>query len=338
MSQPIANAKTSTNLAADKYSFSGALTRMIAHALSVVSVVSVEGAVRQIRDYKKRFEATPEKIHHRYFVDIFRQYKDDIRGGYESDSWLVNNEVEVVFGSEHSGSSKKGVIPLSAIYRAAKQAKQNAKTESAPEIIYPEIFMLHMYRIFADLCRQDYSEELKQLNENVEWLEKVIAILEDDLSGNTASAGVAKTNGIASNDPREMIESMFNDPALDSVMKMVIDGMAGSGMFPKEATEEFKKIDMKEQMRAMLTNQGMLNVFGMMNSQLANAQTPEEAMKTGMSFMTNPNVLKDIMTAGGATEEDIQTVIPKMVNPQVSEELVEVMKETVVNNIAKSEM
>lgn len=334
MSQPT----QATNLAADKYSFSGALTRLIAHALSIVSVASVEGAVRQIRDYKKRFEATPERIHHRYFADVFRKYKLEIQGGYESDSWLMNNEIEIVFGSEHAGGSKKGVIPLSAIYRASKQAKASAKSEAEPQVIYPEIFMLHLYRIFADVCRQDYSEEYKQLNENVEWLEKVIAILEEDLSGNNASKDVAKSNGIASNDPKEMIESMLNDPSMDAVIKMVTGGLMNSGMFPKEAADEFSKIDMKEQMRAMLTNQGMMNVFGMMNSQLANAQSPEEAMKTGMSFMSNPNVLKDIMSAGGASEQEIQTVIPKMVNPEVSEELNEVLKETLVNNISKSEM
>lgn len=328
----------STNLAADKYSFSGALTRLIAHALTVVSVSAVDGAVRQIRDYKKRFEATPERIHHRYFADVFRNHKLEIQGGYESDSWLVNNDIEIVFGSEHAGGSKKGIIPLSAIYRASKQAKASAKSEAEPQVIYPEIFMLHLYRIFADVCRQDYSEEYKQLNENVEWLEKVIAILEEDLSGNNASKDVAKSNGIASNDPREMIESMLNDPSMDAVINMVTGGLMNSGMFPKEAAEEFKNIDMKQQMRAMLTNQGMLNVFGMMNQQLANAQSPEEAMKTGMSFMSNPNVLKDIMSAGGATEHDIETVIPKMVNPEVSEELKEVLKETVVNNISKSEM
>jgi hypothetical protein len=327
-----------TNLASDKYSFSGALTRLIAHSLAVIAVVPVEGAVRQIRDYKKRFEATPEKIHHRYFVEVFCQYKDAIQGGYESNSWLLNNDVEIVFGSEHANSSKKGVIPLSGIYKSAVACKKQAKSEADPIVIYPEIFMLHMYRIFADVCRQDYSEEMKQLNENVEWLEKVIAILEEDLSGNGASKGQAKENGIASNDPREMIESMLNDPSMDAVIKMVSGGLMNSGMFPKEAAEEFQKVDLKEQMRSMLTNQGMLNVFGMMNTQLANAQSPEEAMKTGMSFMSNPNVLKDIMSAGGASEEEIKTVIPKMVNPEVSEELTEVLKETVVNNISKSEM
>lgn len=331
-------ASSSTNLASDKYTFSGALTRLIAHSLSVVSMVTVEGAVRQIRDYKKRFEATPERVHHKYFADIFRKHKTDIQGGYESDSWLLDQEVEVVFGSEHTNSSRKGIIPLSAIYRASLECKRMAKDETEPNVIYPEIFMLHLYRIFADLCRQDYSEEYCQLRENDEWLQKTISILEDDLSGNTASSSTAKTNGIASDDPKEMIESMLNDPSMDAVIKMVTGGLMNSGMFPQEATEQFKNIDMKEQMRSMLTNQGMLNVFGMMNKQLSGAQTAEEAMKTGMSFMTNPEVLKDIMSAGGASEQDIEEVVPKMASPQVSNELAEVLKETVVNNISKGEM
>jgi hypothetical protein len=331
-------AMSSTNLAADKYSFSGALTRLIAHSLMVVSVVSVEGAVRQIRDYKKRFEATPEKIHHKYFADILRQYKSEIQGGYESDSWLLSNNVEIVFGSEHANGSRKGVIPLSAIYQAALECRKQAKNPSEASVIYPEIFMLHLYRIFADICRQDYSEECKQLNDNAEWIQKVIAILEEDLSGNSASGNATKSNGIASNDPSEMIESILNDPSMDAVIKMVTGGLMQSGMFPDDAKEQFKGIDMKEQMRNMLTNQGMLNVFDMMNKKLSDAQSPEEVMKTGMSFMTNPTVLQDIMAAGGASQQDIQEVVPKMVHSNVSEELTEVMKETIVNNISKNEI
>jgi hypothetical protein len=329
---------SSTNLAADKYSFPGALTRLIAHSLTVVSMVAVDGAVRQIRDYKKRFEATPEIIHHKYFANILRQYKTEIQGGYESDSWLLNNTVEIVFGSEHANGSRKGVIPLSAIYRAAVECRKQAKNPSEAGVIYPEIFMLHLYRIFSDICRQDYSEEVKQLNENTEWLQKIVAILEEDLSGNNAAGNASKTNGISSNDPKEMIESMLNDPSMDAVIKMVTGGLMQSGMFPDEAKEQFKGIDMKEQMRSMLTNQGMLNVFNMMNQQLSDAQSPEEAMKTGMSFMTNPSVLQDIMAAGGASQQDIQEVVPKMVHSNVSDELTEVLKETIVNNISKNEM
>lgn len=332
------SASSSTNLASDKYSFSGALIRLIAHSLTVVAVVQVEGAVRQIRDYKKRFEATPEKIHHKYFADILRQYKTEIQGGYESDSWLLNNTVEVVFGSEHANSSKKGVIPLSAIYRAALECESKSKSEADPCTIYPDIFMLHLYRIFAAICRQDYNEEMKELATNLEWLEKTIAILEEDLSGNNPTSEVAKSNGIASNDPKEMIESMLNDPSMDAVIKMVTGGLLNSGMFPKEATEQLQGIDMKQQMRSMLTNQGMLNVFDMMNRRLSSAASPEDAMKTGMSFMTNPTILNDIMKAGGASDEDIQQVVPKMVNPEVSDELSEVLKETVVNNISQGEL
>jgi hypothetical protein len=176
------------------------------------------------------------------------------------------------------------------------------------------------------------------LNENTEWLQKIVAILEEDLSGNNAAGNASKTNGISSNDPKEMIESMLNDPSMDAVIKMVTGGLMQSGMFPDEAKEQFKGIDMKEQMRSMLTNQGMLNVFNMMNQQLSDAQSPEEAMKTGMSFMTNPSVLQDIMAAGGASQQDIQEVVPKMVHSNVSDELTEVLKETIVNNISKNEM
>lgn len=320
-----------TNMAADKYSFVGSVTRLMAHMVNVLSKCSVDGAIRQIREYKKRFEATTETVHHLYFHNILKDNLEDILSGADNDRWLLEKDIEIVFGSEFPNTSRKGVLPLTRVYQASLECSRQAKTETDPCVIFPEIFKLHLYRIFVVLASK-YDE----FRDHAETLKKIMRDLEGELSSPGQMAPLV--DGNSDNNPKDSIEKMLQDPALDGIINMVSNGLLGSGLFPAEVSEQMKQIDIKQQMRQMMSNDGMMSVLNMMNDNISKAKTPEEAMKTGMSFMTDPNIMKKVMQAGGATTQDIEQIVPKMTDPVTVEEMQETMQDTIVNTLTRKDM
>jgi hypothetical protein len=299
------------SLEADKYSFRGALGMLIRHSLKILSEESVPGAVSAIHNYRARMDATidkHEKIHQNYFVNVFNQFKDDIVKGYEFDGWLLNNDVKIVFGSENPDASHKGFIPLSSVYKASKECVKKAKIQDDQLIIYPQILLLHLYRIFNSIRTLEcYSSVFD--NETSESVEKQMKILENDLKNgavgetNIRNCGLSFPDNLPSNmDPSDALRSMMNDPALDNIFHLVTNSFAQSGMIPKDELSKISINDVRKQFNSILGSDVLKKTFETMNRSINTAKSPEEAMKISMDMMNNPSLLEEFAKATAEEE------------------------------------
>lgn len=291
----------------DKYSFKASLGHIIRHSLKILAEESVPGAVSAVNGYRARFESTIEKheiIHQRYFADVFKNNRDEIMKGYDFDSWLENGDVSVVFGSENPQSSHKGFIPLSEIYRAAKKCVSKAKNSEDQMIIYPQILLLHLYRIFNSIKG---VEELSTVFEDCSQIEDLMKVIEEDLKSGAAGEHSIKSNklefpgGVSGLDPAQAIGMMMNDPALDSIFKMVTNGFAQSGMLPKEELDKITVNDIRGQFSRMMNSDALKKTFEKMNDSMTNAKSPEEALQATMSILQDQTLVREL--AGEAPEE-----------------------------------
>lgn len=292
----------------DKYSFKGALSHLIRHSLKILSEENVPGAVSAITGYRARFESTIEKhenLHQGYFANIFRTHRDEIMKGYEFDAWLENGDVKVIFGIENPQSSHKGFIPLSDVYKAAKKCVSKAKNSEDQLIIYPQILLLHLYRIFNSIRKEDVFSEIF---ESCSELEDLMKVIEGDLKSGSAGEHSIKSNklefpgGLNGLDPSQAINMMMNDPALDSIFKMVTNGFAQSGMLPKEELDKITVNDIRGQFSKMMNSDALKKTFEKMNETMTNSKNPEEALQATMSILQDKALVQELAGEASASE------------------------------------
>lgn len=285
----------------DKHSFKGALGHLIRHSLKILAEEPVSGGVVAVNGYKARFDSTVEKheiLHQRYFAEVFKTHKDEIMKGYEFDSWLETGDVSVIFGSENPQSSHKGFIPLSQIYGAAKKCVTKAKNSEDQMIIYPQILLLHLYRIFNSIKG---VEEFKETFEDCSQIGDLVKVIEEDLKSGAAGEQSIKSNklefsaGASGLDPAQAISMMMNDPALDSIFKMVTNGFAQSGMLPKEELDKITVNDIRGQFSKMMNSDALKRTFEKMNDSMTNAKSPEEALQATMSILQDKTLVNELV-------------------------------------------
>jgi hypothetical protein len=302
----------------EKYSFKGALSMLIRHSLKILSEESVPGAVTAIHNYRARMDATIEKherVHQNYFQQIFREHKDEILKGYEFDQWLLDNDIRVIFGSENSEASHKGFIPLSSVYKASKECVKKAKIPDDQLIIYPQIFLLHLYRVFNSFRGNEHFSDVFD-EDSCTTTEKQMRILEADLKNgavgesNIKNCGLEFPKGIPSHaDPTDALRSMMNDPALDNIFSLVTNTFAQSGMIPKEELSKISVNDIRKQFNSILGSDVLKKTFENMNRTMSSAKTPEEAMKMSMSMMNDPTLIEEFAKA--SSSESAQETTPE---------------------------
>jgi hypothetical protein len=287
----------------DKYSFKGSMVNLMRHSLKIVAEETVHGAVTAIHNYRARFDATIEKherIHRNYVANIFKEHRDEILKGYEFDSWLTGNDVSIVFGSENPQASHKGYIPLTDVFKAAKECVKKAKIKDDQMIIFPQIFMLHLYRAFSSIRNDETYADIFDSDDVKESIQQQMIILEADLKSGAIGETNIKSNNLefpsgmnaASMDPSEALKSMMNDPMLDNIFSMVTNSFAQSGMVPKEELSKISVNDVRKQFNSILGSDALNKTFEMMSKQMASAKTPEEAMKLSLGMMSDPTILE----------------------------------------------
>lgn len=298
----------------DKYSFKGALSNLMRHSLKVVAEEAVIGSVTAIHNYRARYDATIEKyerLHRNYFAEVFRAHKDDILKGYEFDSWLTEgSEVKVVFGSENPSASHKGYIPISDVYRASKECVKKAKVKDDQLIIYPQIFLLHLYRIFSSLRDDETYSSIFDSQDVKDGVHQQMTILENDLKTGSAGESNIKSNNLEFpngvknvTNPAEAMKAMMNDPMFDNIFSLVTQTMAQSGQVPQEEINKVSINDIRRQFNNILGSDTLTKTFDMMNKSMAGAKTPQEAIMMSMGMMNDPNLLSEFAKATAAADQ-----------------------------------
>ena len=292
----------------DKYTFKGALSMLIKQGLKILAEENSPGAVTAIHNYHARMDATIEKhelMHKKYFAEVFQTHSEEILKGYKNDSWLTEHDVRIVFGIDNPDASHKGFIPLSAVYNAGLKAVKRATTEDDQLIIYPQIFILHLYRIFNSLSSdEDFSDIFSETAR--QGVFECMSDLEADLRSGVLGENVIATNklnfrgGVAANvDPTEALKSMMNDPMLDNIFGMVTNTFAQSGMIPKEELAKISVNDIRKQFNNILGTDALKKTFDHMSQNMGSAKSPEEAIQMSMKMMTDEKFMKEFATAAG---------------------------------------
>jgi hypothetical protein len=247
--------------------------------------------LRNLQRYRIVYNMTEPQNHIPYFQKVFRTYRDDLLNVLKDDKWLLDENIVIQFGEELEDPelrkrSEKRKIELSSIYKTACQLKKTTEEslkglpdsvrESSQELIYPEIFLLHLYRIFYSIYPQNKD------------LLKVIQTLEKDL-------GVTTPN------------KKLNNPLLDITENAKKILGSGNGKNLLESLLPDLKLPSNEEMNQKLS-QAMKDpvvseTIGMTMNNVMNARNLGEGIGVALKSLENPKFMEGLMKA-------VNTLIP----------------------------
>lgn len=200
----------------------------------------------EIKDFMNLYEKGDQEEFENIFLSILKTYSADIER--RSDSWLTSNVVEINY--------RKSRLNLSKIYSLCNEIKQSyasklsdlmkdtkAIKEKYKQLIYPDIFMLHMYRIFSclsdssvlrDVCEQlekeilnDNSTPKSPLN-NINFVQMIPQIVNNPATKNLLNTMINKIDISQCNDSQSLLDQILkvtSDPELlsnfDSMFKTI---------------------------------------------------------------------------------------------------------------------
>lgn len=221
---------------------------------------------KRLKSYRKCYQKSEEcdrEAHAWPFKDIFERQKTRILKGLKNDDWILRTTLCVQYGS-HNGSKNNIKIHLSSIYgiavkmsKASKKKYKDLPNEEYAkhvEIIYPEAMLLHLYRIFRELCRVPvYNKvyiakdtELESLSKIITSLEKELGISVKSANGDFGSDGgfndifdMAKgflgrmgmevpADAPKGSDMRDAISKMLNDDSTADLIGNIVKSVQGS--------------------------------------------------------------------------------------------------------------
>jgi len=158
----------------------------------------VNPVMKCLNKYIKAYELSEPDDHKEYFLNIYKKYRVPILKGYKNDSWLRKNSIIIQFGEGLENVNKEIRIMLSSIYNTACQLRKDAETnleglpdeayENCQELIYPDIFMLHLYRLFRESLPPD-NEDRSKLNNLVTEIEGELGIESESQVQTNAPSG-----------------------------------------------------------------------------------------------------------------------------------------------------
>lgn len=149
----------------------------------------VNPILKCLNKYIKAYELSEPDDHKEYFYNIFKKYRVPIMKGYKNDAWIKKNTIILQFGEGLENVNPDIKIMLSSIYNMACQLRQDAEKnldglpdeayENCQELIFPDIFMLHLYRLFRESLPSG-NEDLSKLNTVINDIENELGITKDE--------------------------------------------------------------------------------------------------------------------------------------------------------------
>jgi hypothetical protein len=205
--------------------------------------------LRNLQRYRIVYNMTEVQTHIPYFQNLFRTNRDELLACSKNDQWLLEHNLVIQFGEELEDEelrrrSEKRKIELSAIYRYAVQLRKSTEEslkglpdsihQQAQELIYPEVFLLHLYRVLFTLYSQN-----KELERNIQNLERDLGMKSEKKQGgnpllnNFADqaknilGGVLPTNfKLPSNEEmNQKLEQAFKDPLVSETLGSTVQNL-----------------------------------------------------------------------------------------------------------------
>jgi hypothetical protein len=121
----------------------------------------------RLERYIKIYDRTEPNEHVWYFQRLYNQNKSAILRGPERDTWLGNGNIILHYGEETGRPIKDAKIHLSMIYNTAIKLRDDVESslqglpdvDQSQELLYPTLFLLHLYRIFYEFSDSDEDKD-----------------------------------------------------------------------------------------------------------------------------------------------------------------------------------
>lgn len=242
--------------------------------------------LRNLQRYRIIYNMTEVTTHIPYFQKLFRAYRDELLEVLKDDHWLQNDNVVIQFGEELEDEdlrrrSEKRKIEISGIYRSAIQLRKTIEEslkglpdtaqEQSQELIYPEVFLLHLFRVLFSIYPQN-----KDIQRNIQTLEKDLGV--------TSSTSTKKSNPLLEN-LAENAKQIFGN-VLPNNLKL-------------PSNEE-----MSQKLEQAFKDPVVSETLGSTVSSLMNAKNLGEGIGAAMKSLENPKFMDGLFRA-------VQTLIPK---------------------------
>lgn len=186
--------------------------------------------------YKDKYESSGEagrEEHVQLFRELYSKHRSNILRGYLSDSWLLKNDNPV---SVSLTSRRNARLALSLTYDLCCKARDEAEKrlegmpescrEDCIEVLYPEVFLLHLYRIFKDAVSTSTFEtrekDTEVLTQNIQKLEQMLDNpSQAQAPATTSSTPAPATSGSVPNPPANL--------SVEGLMGMLSQLTGGNG-------------------------------------------------------------------------------------------------------------
>jgi hypothetical protein len=283
--------------------------------------------LRNLQRYRTVYNMTQVETHIPYFQKLFRNNRDDLLNTLRDDKWLQDENIVIQFGEELEDEelrkrSAKRKIELSTIYKCALKLREHAEEslkglpesahDSSHELIYPEILLLHLFRILSAIYPQN-----KDLTKNIQCLEKELGISAkksnhplENIAENAKSllSGVLPSNlKMPSNDEiNQKLETAFKDPLVSETLGSTVSSLLNANNLGEGLSLAMKSLEnpkfMDGLMRAVQT--------------LIPAETLETIVKSTES-LSSSGELKDALSKMGLSGDlDVNKILsPVAANP-----------------------
>ena len=165
-----------------------------------------------------------------YFLQIYKPYRTAILRG--ESSWLKLNNVYVQYGDGIPGVRRDIRILLSDIYLMAYELRKQAEYrleglpdkewETCEELNFPDIILLHLYRIFREICPEDKD----QLSKCIIDIEDELGISHSGGGGSMLSNSNSNSGGLGTLGNLGGLDKLIG-PLLTTITKATSDGENG---------------------------------------------------------------------------------------------------------------
>ena len=204
--------------------------------------------LRNLQRYRIVYNMTTPDDHIPYFQKLFRNYRSELLEILKEDKWLIEGSVVIQYGEDFEDEllrkrAEKRKIELSQIYKYAVQLKKSVEEslrglpesvqEQSQELIYPDIFLLHLFRILYAIYPQN-----KEVQKVVQTLEKDLGISSNQRKMNPVLEGLAENaknlfGGVlpgnlkipSNEEMSQKLEEAFKDPVVNETLGATVNSL-----------------------------------------------------------------------------------------------------------------
>jgi hypothetical protein len=260
----------------------------------------VNPAIVSLNKYSKVFQRTEADEHKPFIHTVYNKFKKEILKN-ETDKWLRTNQVYIQYGDNITNAGdfekvKSIRIYLSIFYLDAIKIKDEVEDElqglppnarnSRNELLYPDYFMLRVYRIFRESI--DIKKDRDTLARHVKSIESDLGIEHDEQPDQTASGTFGNGDGL-SNILNVLTKSMGNIKLPETSKS--------------EKVEDIKSEDIGKMVNQVLSNPKIGNTINNIVSDFQNCSSMDQMLGKLMSKLNDPSLTEAITSTFTGTAE-----------------------------------